>query len=219
MSSERYEIFQHACKVGDLETVKKYFDEFNVRYELLCMRFFVVMNGHLNVLKYIYQHGVDLQSFFGIYNPLTLAAEKGWVDITDFLLEIGVDINLQNSDGWTALMYASWRGQTDVVDRLLSTRQCNVNLKDKKGFTALFLAVENGHLEIVDRLIVYGANYYHVNNNGENLLHYAIGSGNIDMVQKLLPLEIDINQQDNNGWTPLTSAMRSEDDEIKNIFL
>lgn len=216
------ELFENACRIGDLETVEKLFDKFvNIvtTGQILHMRNLIVETGNLNTLEYFDQRGVDMNSICDDKTPLMIAARRGWVDITDFLLKIEVDINLKNVYGWTALRLAIQNRNTDVVNRLLETGQCDVNLENRYGETALFFAVEIGHLGIVDRLLAYGANYYHVNKDGENLLHYIIESENINMFQKLLSLGLDVNQQNNNGRTPLISAVVLNRQEIIKILL
>ena len=63
-----------------------------------------------------------------------------------------VDVNLQYSDGWTALMLASLRGHIEIVKLLLERPEIDVNLQDFSGWSALILALEEGHTEIVKLL-------------------------------------------------------------------
>ena len=51
----------------------------------------------------------------------------------------------------TALMCASLKGHTEVVETLLA-RGADVNVKTRKGFTALSLASEQGHEKVVEIL-------------------------------------------------------------------
>ena len=216
MSLVVYDDFKSACENGDLETVMKLFDKFNLEFEsdMLLMRNRVSQKGYLNILEYFYRHGVDLKTFYEQHNPLTLAAGQGWVDITDFLLEKGLNINLQNFDGLTVLMVASGYGNIDIIDRLFATGQCNANIENIFGDTALFIATERGRPETVDRLVVYGANYYLINHNGQNLLHYTINSLHIDTLQKVLSLGVDVNHQNNRGWTPLMCAIDANEKKM-----
>ena len=218
-SVDEHKKFLVACEIGDLETVEGLFDKFVNNDYILQMRNLVVLKGNLNVLEYFYQRGVDMNEVYYAKTPLIIAARTGWVDVIDFLLEMGEDINLQNFNGDTALMIASMCGNIDIADRLLETGQCNVNHKDIWGDTVLFCVVKRGHLGVVDKLLVYGANYYHVNKNGENLLHCAILSENIDMLQRVMSLRPDVNHQDNYGWTPLMYAVRIGKGEMIKILM
>ena len=78
------------------------------------------------------------------------------VDEVNRLLDCkGIDVNLQDDCGNTALMRASFRGYLDVVNRLLDCKGINVNLQDKCGRTALMEASRQGHLDIVKKLNVF----------------------------------------------------------------
>ena len=212
--------FKKACEVGNLETVERLFDQVkDLELYMLQMRNLVVQQGYLNILEYFYRRNVDISRIYENNNPFKIAAHKGWVDVIDFLLKIKVDINLQDVYGWTSLMIASGYGNIDIIDRLFATGQCNANIENIFGDTALFIATERGRPEIVDRLVVYGANYYHLNNDGENLLYNAVRSRNINMIQKILSLGLDVNQQDIYGRTPLMTAVNFGNKEKIKILL
>ena len=223
MFNVTYSIFKRACKNGDLRNVETFFDNFNSKFEILEMRNMVAQEGHLNILEYFYRRGVDMNVDYNHDTPLRIAARRGWVDIINFLLAVGVDINFQNDSGWTALMSASAYEKIDVVDIFLATGQCDVNLKTNWGETALTHVVFNGNLGIIDRLILHGANYYYINDdNGANLLHYATNNkyvNNIDVLQRILSLDLDVNHQNNNGWTPLMFAVKFDKKEMVEILL
>ena len=75
-----YNIFKRACENGYLRNVERFFDKFNDEFEILEMRNLVVINGNLNILKYFYQRGVDMNGVYNNDNPLRIDARKGWVD-------------------------------------------------------------------------------------------------------------------------------------------
>lgn len=68
-------------------------------------------------------------------------------------LDIGVDINLQDSDGWTALLSAALYDHDKVVEKLLQHPKINVNIQSKLGRTALLVAAWNGHEKVVEKLL------------------------------------------------------------------
>ena len=63
----------------------------------------------------------------------------------------GAAVNAQNLTGETALMYAAWRGHSEIVKLLLEHR-ADATLKNRQGDTALTLAESRGHLDIVRML-------------------------------------------------------------------
>ena len=141
--------FGNACITGNLEIVQRLFSRVETdQMYLLTMRTLTVEHGHLNILKFFYENNVDIHQLFWSFNPLLIAAKKGWVDIIDYLLELGVDVNTKSiyDNEMTPLMYASKYGNVDIVDRLLTIEKCDVNIQDHNKLTALFHAVMNGHL-------------------------------------------------------------------------
>ena len=60
-----------------------------------------------------------------------------------------ININEIDSNGLTALIYASKTGNVNIINQLL-IKKANVNARDKYGRTALLRACKNGKSEIVN---------------------------------------------------------------------
>ncbi|KAL5021336.1 hypothetical protein ScPMuIL_000491 [Solemya velum] len=72
--------------------------------------------------------------------PLMFAAMTGRLDIAQFLVERGCDINKQDSiSGWTALMQATYHGKKNVA-MFLITIGADVSIQAKNGCTAFDMA-------------------------------------------------------------------------------
>ncbi len=86
-----------------------------------------------------------------------LDAAKNWdLESVENAIKNGADINFQNKDGNTALMYAAKVGHEDIV-ALLINKGANLNLKNDYRFTSLMFAVLSGHENIVTLLVQAGA--------------------------------------------------------------
>ncbi len=109
--------------------------------------------GYGEVAMFLVENGAEVNITDPNGNtPLIFIIHKtGNFQITRKLLEKGASVNTQNRTGETALMYAAWRGYSDIVQLLLENR-ANATLKNKQGDTALTLAESKGHLEIVQML-------------------------------------------------------------------
>ena len=59
-----------------------------------------------------------------------LAVKHGKADLVELLLNNGAAVNLQDSEGSTALIYAVEHGSLNIVKLLLTKSECDVNIAD-----------------------------------------------------------------------------------------
>ena len=90
-------------------------------------------------------------------SDLINASYIGDVEWANKLLNGDLDIDRQDSDGYSALMPASREGHTDMV-RLLPGKGAQVNLQKRNGKSVLLLASKHGHADVVSLLVDNGAN-------------------------------------------------------------
>ena len=106
------------------------------------------------------------------------------------LIEKGANIiNIQNEDGLTALMMATDKGLSEVVELLLQNR-ADPNIHGDKGWTALMYACNNGNSKVAKCLLRYNANPQLVDNDGFTASIHALRSRN-----KVLAYEV-VNDRD-----------------------
>ena len=125
---------------------------------------------------------------------LILAVKNENVKIVSELLKLNLDVNIQNSEGATALHIASKIGNLTIVNLLLKN-QANINVKDSKyGESALHKAIWNGQIEIMEKLLLSGADCNIQDDDiGWTPLHVAVYMNNLKVVQKFLQIVNDLN--------------------------
>jgi ankyrin repeat protein len=113
--------------------------------------------GDLPAMKLLLEHGADprLAPTRSGINPLMAAAGLGTaeqdttgrlktqqqaIDAIELLLDLGLDINAQASDGQTAVHGAAMQGFDDVI-RFLAAKGAKLDVPDKDGFTPLDVAL------------------------------------------------------------------------------
>ena len=64
--------------------------------------------------------------------------ENGHVDCLRELVAAGAEVNIQENDGWTALMLAAQNGHVDCL-RELVVSGAEVNIQNNDGWTALMV--------------------------------------------------------------------------------
>ncbi|KAH7130524.1 hypothetical protein B0J11DRAFT_578054 [Dendryphion nanum] len=137
--------------------------------------------------------------------PLSYAAERGFEQMVDFLLEAGANCNSEcGYDYCKPLWHAIYQGHTNIVRRFLK-EPVDVNHiggDSSKGYreTSLWLAAHQGSSEDIINLLL-GYPGIDVNLTGKNTdeayetpLVGAVTSGNLEMVKLLLAHpDVDIN--------------------------
>ncbi|XVE63438.1 hypothetical protein DITRI_Ditri07aG0020700 [Diplodiscus trichospermus] len=113
-------------------------------------------DGDLQEAKALLEYNPRLARYstFGVRNsPLHYSSAQGHHEIVSLLLESGVDINLRNYRGQTALMQACQYGHWEVVLTLILFG-ANIHRADYlNGGTALHLAALNGHSRCIRLLL------------------------------------------------------------------
>ena len=113
--------------------------------------------------------------------PLNLACNEGQLEIFDFLLEKGADINIGDNDNSIPLHIAAQFGQMEMVQKLLQLGN-DINVRDNNGMTALILA-SYGYPELSQYLVNQGADFKSANNRGITPLFAASIGGKADLVK------------------------------------
>ena len=103
---------------------------------------------NINIKNKLGQHALFLATRIEEFNK----AEK----TIQFLLQLGIEIDLQDKLGNTALMQASQEGNMQAIELLLKGNP-NINLQNKKKQTALIIASSLGYIPIVQKLVQNGA--------------------------------------------------------------
>lgn len=102
-----------------------------------------VSEGDVTKVRFLMKYSpglrVDSVNKFGL-TALQQASLDGNVDIVNFLLEKGADLNCVDSDGRTALHLAAQEGHLGVVSLLVTSACANVNAKTKQSYKAIDLA-------------------------------------------------------------------------------
>lgn len=100
----------------------------------------------------LFRNGADIHVVTDLnYSLLMLASGEGHLGNVTFLLEKGIDPNIQDVDGETALMSAALLNHIHVAEMLIR-HGADLRLTDKKGQTAADLARERGHQEMMQLL-------------------------------------------------------------------
>uniref|UniRef100_A0A674AVA7 Euchromatic histone-lysine N-methyltransferase 2 n=1 Tax=Salmo trutta TaxID=8032 RepID=A0A674AVA7_SALTR len=166
-----------------------------------------IVNNHVEVTRYLVQSGACVyHTEEDGYTGLHHAAKLGSLDIVTLLLETGqVDINAQDSGGWTSIIWAAEHKHINVIRALLN-RGADVTLKDKEMNVCLHWASFAGCVEIAEMVLNAGCQLSSVNMHGDTPLHIASREGFLECVTLFLSRGADIDIMNREGDTPLSLA-------------
>lgn len=107
------------------------------------------------------------------YNRILLyASEKGDINLCHLALQKGANINTQDKEGWTPIIWATRIIYPETVKFLLANG-ADINTQTNNGWTALMIAVSNDYREIIKILSLNGADINIKNNEGLSAIMMA----------------------------------------------
>ncbi|XP_062444620.1 caskin-1 [Rhea pennata] len=116
-----------------------------------------------------------------------------------------VNVNFQDTDGFSALHHAALNGNTELITLLLEA-QAAVDIKDNKGMRPLHYAAWQGKKEPMKMVLKAGSSVNIPSDEGQIPLHLAAQHGHYDVSEMLLQHQSNPCIMDNSGKTPLDLA-------------
>ncbi|XP_049794271.1 cortactin-binding protein 2-like isoform X8 [Schistocerca nitens] len=133
------------------------------------------------------------------------AAKVGAVSDVQTLLAAGADLEVRDSDGYTALHWAAERGHVDVA-RCLLEGGAEVDATNDSRTTPLHRAAQSGHAAVVRLLAASSARTDARNRWGWTPLHWAAVRGHAEAAAALLEAGADREATTDELYTPLDFA-------------
>lgn len=139
-------------------------------------------------------------------NALIEALRYGNEDVSNFLIDKGINTNHSNIAGKNALHAAAEVGYYDLSKKLID-KGVNVNTKDRAGNTPLLYAAASPNSNLVDLLTENGARIEDKNIKGETPLSVAALVGNTKTVENLIKKGADTKTKDADGNNTIMKAV------------
>ncbi len=161
-----------------------------------------------DVAMYLMEQGVSThaRADYNAMSALHNAAAGGNTELIEILLDDGVNIDEECSDGWTALTWTVIRNQIDAA-RLLLERGANPDPARADGKTPLHEVLRGWDPEFAALLLEHEANVdARETPTGRTFLHKVALAGLTDGVELAIEHGADISAVDDAGMTPLHYA-------------
>ncbi len=141
---------------------------------------------------------------------LVQAAARGDTATVRLLLRQSVDVNAADSDGATALHWATWADDAALVNELLRAG-ARVAVPNAFGVAPIHIAAQHGHDAIVRRLLDAGADVNAADGTGDTLLMAAVRAGSLATVTLLVDRGAVVDAAEPQlGHTALMWAVRTD---------
>ena len=179
-------------------------------------------------INLLLQSGVDINSQHKTTGTtvLMIASSYYYYDgIVQYLIEKGANVNLQDNDGKTALLWAASNSLPNA--KILVANDANVNIAANDGMTPFLqatLGVSSGKvsLEMCDLLLInkvdINARLNKQSAMGWTALHYAVINNDVELVGYLIKHGANVNKASADGMTPLYLAGINNNREIINLL-
>lgn len=158
--------------------------------------------------------------------PFINAGRNRDLQALELLHNLTKNINIKNKKGQSALTSAVASASIKNIDFLLN-QGADANITDQEGNNLAFYWFESfrpqnkeNAYQILEKLQQKGVDFKAPQNGGNTLYHLAIINDNLDFLKELKPLQIDVNQKNSQGETPLIKAcLVAKDDKILKYLL
>ena len=176
-----------------------------------------IEQNNLYIAKKLYKKCGNIEDMdINNRTALLIAIQNGALNIVDYLIMLGANVNHCSKGGYNSLIMAIISengGNLTLIEDLLKSG-VNVNIQDDKGCTSLMYAVKKGYKTIVE-ILLKNANPNIKDKYGYSAMKYAQFSRNDEIIALLLnagcqmEVEIDVIEK-------IVSTINKFIDEIKN---
>jgi ankyrin repeat protein len=165
--------------------------------------FKIVEQGKYQLMKELVEQNPNLAS---VRNPsgyylFHTVANLAPVEIVEWLIDLGADVNAKDDDGQTPLFWAL-DGNIKAAEVLLA-QGARLDISDRHGYFPIHRTAECGEIASLDFLLAQGIFVDQRSLRGSTALHIAAGSVNVETVKHLIAKGADINACDENSEIPL----------------
>lgn len=146
------------------------------------------------------------------------AAREGNEVLLAAFYDAGLDVNVADEKGYTALILAAYHGHTDTVNFLISKANANPCQEDNRGNTALMGAIFKGHVSVAKQLVFADCDIDEENEQGQTALMFASLFDRQEIINTLIDKGADTHHVDKSGNTVADIALSQGNYELAKLL-
>ena len=180
--------------------------------------------GNTEVIRLLVSRGADLYHIgtdpfdSERYTPFFNAVDNNSLEALELLMELGVDIDWQDDNGRTALIYAaSYPDCTEAFNWLLKNG-ADTKLRTLEGKTPLHCAAQVNHHRAIYHLLKRGEKMDEQDTDGNTPLHIAAKYGRLAVTRLLLRAGADVQKLNGEGKTALDLAIEGKSNDPCTLY-
>ena len=215
-----FNLLNAAAKNGNVDlfnTFSKYFSLLRLSRKPSTLVHDAVISHSLEILSILVKNKFNVNEEMNGRMPLHLAAASGDLQIVRFLIDNGAK-QIPDEKENLPLHYACESGNMQLVTYLLDQGE-DINARNILGLTPLLSAAAAHQFQVVKFLLVKGADLTHTDNKNRNVLHFACSHCDADFVDTCTTFDVKIDQEDEDGYTPLFSAVIGNNIDLVNELI
>ncbi len=145
------------------------------------------------------------------------AAETGNLEMLEYLVDLGANVEDEDKMGNTLMMFAAKGGNVDVI-KFLEKKNINIHKPNVTGDTPFIQAAIYEKTDALIYLAAHGADINHQNEDGDTALILAATEGDEEVVETLISLGVDITIKNDEGATAYLAAAFNQEKEVIEYF-
>ncbi len=149
--------------------------------------------------------------------PLHKAAAAGHIEIVEYLLAKGADIDARNNANQNPLLHAAYYGKATVVQLLLD-KGADYKERDRYDRTVLHYPVREGHKDVVEILVKKGMDITVEDGMGVSPMRFAIEGGRFEIMDVFIASKA-LDLGGDTGRTALHLAAKQGQKEIVDLLI
>ena len=183
---------------------------------------YALVGGHLDIFSFLLDYAKSLNLRLDALDKALLYAVKkeGYKGYVELLLEYGVNPNVHDDCGRSALILAARSGFVDIIELMTETtlkrgEPLDLNIRDQLGSSAMIHGIQKGHVNVLEFFIESKVNLNHSCHEGFTPLVWALWrlsknkDEGLNLIEILIDHGADVNISENRGHiTPLAIAQK-----------